>query len=135
ARKMVTEWGMNDRIGFVFYGEDDRRQMFDMGGNKEFSDDTAKAIDEEVKKLIDRLFDETRSILETHRDKLDALAKALIKHETLDAIDVDRVMRGEFVMRPTVADLLDESTRPPGPRVVNSPPANPDIPPGAIPAT
>ena len=108
--------------------------MFDIGGGKDFSEETARAIDEEVKKLIDRLYGETRSMLEMHRDKLDALGKALVKHETLDASDVDRVMRGEFVIRPTVSDLLDE-TRPPSPRVVNPPPANPDIPPGAIPAT
>jgi cell division protease FtsH len=136
ARRMVREWGMNDRIGFVFYGEDDSRpSMFDLGGAREYSDETARAIDEEVKKLIDQLYAETRSILEANRDRLDALAKALLKHETLDASDVDRVMRGEFVTRPSVSDLLDDS-RPPTPRPIPpTPPAGPELPPGVIPAT
>src|SRR5688500_10638689 len=62
ARRMVREWGMTDRLGFVFYGEDDSKTNF-MGGfgeSREYSEETAKAIDEEVKKLIDRLYEETR---------------------------------------------------------------------------
>src|SRR5205823_5477483 len=56
ARRMVRDWGMNDRLGFVFYGEDDSRPAFmEFGsGTREYSEETAKAIDEEVKKLIDR---------------------------------------------------------------------------------
>ncbi|HZN65287.1 MAG TPA: ATP-dependent zinc metalloprotease FtsH, partial [Tepidisphaeraceae bacterium] len=51
ARRMVRDWGMNDRLGFVYYGEDDNKlNMFDMGGPREYSEETAKAIDEEVKK-------------------------------------------------------------------------------------
>src|SRR5436190_5649959 len=79
ARRMVREWGMNDRMGFVFYGEDDSRPNF-MGGfgeGREYSEDTAKAIDEEIKKLIDALYDDTRRLLEANREKVDALAKAL----------------------------------------------------------
>src|SRR5205807_7168157 len=62
ARRMVREWGMNDRLGFVFYGEDDSKPNFmDFGGTgREYSEETARAIDEEIKKLIDSLYDETR---------------------------------------------------------------------------
>ena len=109
ARSMVTEWGMNDRIGFVFYGEDDQRMAaFDMGGAKEYSEETQRAIDEEVKAMIDRLFEETKALLEEHRDQVDAIARALIKHETLDSGDVDKIMRGDKVDRPTVSDLLQQ---------------------------
>src|SRR5690348_3295654 len=73
ARKMITEWGMNERLGFVFYGEDENKNaMFDMGGSKDYSEQTQQMIDEEVKKLIDRLFDETRMILEQHKDRVEA---------------------------------------------------------------
>ena len=109
ARKMVRDWGMNERLGFVYYGEDENKPSFmDMGGGKEYSEDTAKAIDEEVKKLIDKLYEETNQLLLSNKVQIEALAKALMQFETLDAIDVDRVMKGERLTKPTVGDLLDQ---------------------------
>jgi cell division protease FtsH len=108
ARRMVREWGMNDRLGFVYYGEDDTKPSFvDFGGGgREYSEETARAIDEEIKKLIDSLYDETRKLLDGNRDRVEAVAKALLKYETLDAGDIDRIMRGETLTKPTVGDLL-----------------------------
>ena len=107
ARKMITEWGMNDRLGFVFYGEDENKpNYFDFGGNREYSDETARVIDEEIKKLIDNLYNETRHLLDGQRDRIDAIAKALLKYETLDAGDIERIMRGDTLTKPTVGDLL-----------------------------
>ena len=109
ARKMITEWGMNDRLGFVFYGEDDQKMSFlGVPEGREYSEETAKVIDEEVKKLIDRLFEETVKLLEANKDRIDAVAKALLKYETLDTNDIDRIMRGDNLTRPTVSDLLDK---------------------------
>ncbi|MCC6423082.1 MAG: ATP-dependent zinc metalloprotease FtsH [Phycisphaerales bacterium] len=110
ARKMVRDWGMNERLGFVYYGEDDSKPgMFgEFGGGREYSEETAKAIDEEVKKLIDRLYEETRQLLEANRDRVEALAKALVRYETLDASDIDRLMRGETLTKPTVGELLEK---------------------------
>jgi cell division protease FtsH len=132
ARKMITEWGMNDRLGFVFYGEDENKMTFgDFGGSRDHSDETAKIIDEEVKNLIDRLYDDTRKLLETNRGPIEAMAKALIKYETLDASDVDRIMRGDVLTKPTVSDLLErESAKTDKPVTVIQPPENrsdPDI--------
>jgi cell division protease FtsH len=127
ARKMVRDWGMNDRLGFIYYGEDDSRaSMFELGGGREYSEDTAKAIDEEVKKLIDALYDETRQLLIANKDRVEALAKALMRYETLDSGDVDRVMRGDNLTKPTVGDLLDreQGKRPPMIKPVDS---GPDI--------
>jgi cell division protease FtsH len=112
ARRMVRDWGMNDRVGFIFYGEDENKMGgFDFGGGKEFSEQTQQVIDEEVKKLIDGLQDETRRLLEANRDRIEALARALLKYETLDAGDVDRVMRGDNLTKPTVGDLLEKENR------------------------
>jgi cell division protease FtsH len=110
ARRMIRDWGMNDRLGFIFYGEDDSKPnaMGGFGDGREYSEETAKAIDEEVKKLIDQTYDECRQMLETNRDKVEAVAKALLKYETLDANDIDRIMRGDNLTRPTVADLLEK---------------------------
>jgi cell division protease FtsH len=112
ARKMIRDWGMSERLGFVYYGEDDSRPgMFELGGGRDYSEETAKTIDEETKKLIDSLYDETRKILEANKDRVEAVAKALMKYETLDAADVDRVMRGEVLTKPTVTDLLEKEQR------------------------
>jgi cell division protease FtsH len=130
ARKMIRDWGMSDRLGFIYYGEDENKAgMIDVGA-REYSEDTAKAIDEEVKKLIDTLFQETRGILETNRDKIEAMAKALLKYETLDANDIDRIMRGDNLTRPTVGDMLEKEQRraatiQPGPTATD-----PDVRPG-----
>ena len=134
ARRMVRDWGMNERLGFVFYGEDDSRpNYFDMGNKTEYSQETAKTIDEEVKKLIDALYEQTRELLEKNKDKVEALGKALIKYETIDADDVARIMRGDILTRPSVSEMIDAPPPPPRRAVVISPPENPGLPPGAIP--
>jgi cell division protease FtsH len=138
ARRMITEWGMNDRLGFVFYGDDENKMsMFDFGGSKEYSNETAKAIDEEVKKLIDSLYEETRVLLENNKDRIEAVAKALIKYETLDSNDIDRIMRGDSLSKPTVSDLLDRESNRRGTTIAPSQNASdPDINlgPGTLPA-
>ncbi len=113
ARSMVREWGMNERVGFVFYGEDENKVGAWGAGAREYSEETARVIDEEVKKLITSLEVETRQTLQANRDRVEALAKALNRYETLDAADVDRLMRGEAMTRPTVNDLLERETRKP----------------------
>jgi cell division protease FtsH len=131
ARKMIRDWGMNDRLGFIYYGEDDSRpnSLGGFGEGREYSEETAKQIDEEVKKMIDSLYDESRKILEANRDKLDALAKALMRYETLDAADVDRVMRGDNLTKPTVGELLEkeQSRRPATVIQPQNDPNQPDI--------
>ncbi|HEX8340370.1 MAG TPA: hypothetical protein VF624_05630, partial [Tepidisphaeraceae bacterium] len=127
ARRMTREWGMNERVGFVFYGDDDQKQGMFGAAPAEYSQETAKIIDEEVKKLIDRLYEETRQFLDQHREQLDAVAKALMKYETLDSGEVERIMAGEQLTRPTVSELLPP---PPERKPTFSPPppqANPDL--------
>src|SRR5438874_3317625 len=132
ARKMITEWGMNDRLGFVFYGEDENKaNYFDIGGSREYSEETAKLIDGEVKTLIDSLYAETQKLLADNRDRIDALAKALLKYETLDSNDVDRLMRGDTLTRPTVSDLLEKEQGRRGTTIAPSvDPTGPDVQPG-----
>ncbi|HEX4125450.1 MAG TPA: ATP-dependent zinc metalloprotease FtsH [Tepidisphaeraceae bacterium] len=131
ARKMVRDWGMNERVGFVYYGEDENKAgFFEMGGGREYSEETARAIDEEVKKLIDRLQEESRQLLTANRDRVEALAKALMKYETLDAADVDRVMRGDNLTKPTVSDLLEQENRRDTVIAPPTEPTKPDVRPG-----
>jgi cell division protease FtsH len=112
ARRMIRDWGMNDKVGFVYYGDEDSKpSMFDMGGGKEYSEETAKLIDAEVKSLIDTLEQETKALLEANREKVDAVAMALLKYETLDGPDVERIMHGDVLTRPTVSDLLEKEAK------------------------
>ncbi len=111
ARRMIAEWGMNERLGFVFYGDDDNNPNAGLVPQKEYSDDTARLIDEEVKKLIDGLYDQTKQVLLANRDRVEAIARALIQYETLDAGDIDRIMKGDNITKPTVSDLLDKEQR------------------------
>jgi cell division protease FtsH len=107
ARRMVTEWGMSDRLGFVYHGEDmTPMRAWDALAGKEHSDETARLIDEEVKRLIDAAYAETRRMIDEHRDRLEAVAQALLKYETLDGDEVRRILAGENLDRPTVADLI-----------------------------
>lgn len=130
ARRMITDWGMSDRLGFVFYGENENKQnMFSFGGTRDHSEQTARVIDEEVKKLIDDQYAETRRLLEANKDRIEAVAQALMKYETIDTNDLDRLMKGEVLTRPTVGDLLEkeEKLRPTTTIQPGTGPGEPDV--------
>ncbi|MEO7098837.1 MAG: ATP-dependent zinc metalloprotease FtsH [Luteolibacter sp.] len=89
ARHMVCEWGMSDKLGMVEYGEGDGPVFLgrgDMGGRRtNYSESTAKIIDEEIKSFIDNAYEIATRILNEGRDKVELIAKALLEFETLDA--------------------------------------------------
>ena len=105
ARAMVTEFGMSEKLGFLQLGLDDSRQPWEQS-EKLYSEETAKLIDEEIKDIIDRAYAQTRELLEAHRTQLRDLAEALLKHETLNSDEVDRVLNGQALVKTTVGDLL-----------------------------
>lgn len=96
ARKMVTRWGLSDRLGPLAYGEEEEEVFLgrSVTQHKNVSDDTAHAIDEEIRVFIDRNYERARNILEEHRDKLKAMADALMKYETIDAEQISAIMSG-----------------------------------------
>ena len=113
ARAMVTQFGMSDRLGFQLLGFDEGRNPWEQP-EKNMSDETAKIVDEEVKRIIDTTYGEAKQVLETRRAEVQRLAEALLKYETLTAEEVDRLMKGEPLGKPTVGDLLraeQEKTR------------------------
>jgi len=108
ARRMVKEWGMDEEVGFIYYGEDDGGSpFFDLVGGRDYSDSTAEIIDRQIKRILDESYRQARKILEQHRDQLDAIAQALISHETLTGEEINALIRGESLDRPSVGDLLD----------------------------
>ncbi|MFT5423986.1 MAG: cell division protease FtsH [Phycisphaerales bacterium] len=104
ARAMILEWGMSKKLGFVRYTGSDTNEYFQP--EKDFSEDTAKIIDEEIRRLVDEAYSEAEKMLFEHWEQVEAVAKALLKYETLNADEVHAIMRGEAMDRPTVADLL-----------------------------
>jgi len=110
ARTMVAEFGMNSDLGFVYYGEDERDQFFGISSGRNYSEETARKIDAEVKKLMDEAYaDTTRMLRKENKDKLERVAKALLKYETLDGDEVIAIMRGEELRKSTIGELLDEA--------------------------
>lgn len=106
ARAMVLEWGMSDRLGFVRYAGDDTRESFVT--DKEYSDDTARIIDEEVRRLADEAYADARQMVETNWEKITAVAEALLQFETLQREDVERLLRGEKMEKPAVVQMLSK---------------------------
>ncbi|MAY73696.1 MAG: cell division protein FtsH [Phycisphaerae bacterium] len=134
ARTMITEWGMSDRLGFVRYAGEDSRESF--VAERDFSDETAKIIDEEVKRLVDEAYGDAASTLEHNWAAVERVAEALLKYETLSADDVFKLIGGEPLNKPTVSDLLADPPKSVAPPASSRGASNPqtDLPPGAIPS-
>jgi cell division protease FtsH len=87
ARHMVCEWGMSDKLGMVEYGEGDGPVFLarDMAKSRNYSEETARIIDAEIKRFIDDAYQTAERVLNEGRDKVELIAKALLEYETLDA--------------------------------------------------
>jgi cell division protease FtsH len=93
ARKMVREWGMSERIGPMAWGA--QGPVFlgeDLVHTRDYSDDTARVIDEEVEHILRQEESRARRILRLHRRGLEGVARALLEHETLDGDEVSRIV-------------------------------------------
>lgn len=95
ARQMVTQWGMSDRIGPVTFslGEEHLFLGREMANPKDFSEETAMIIDEEIRKIVSEQEENAHKILSENKDTLNRLADELLKKETLDNQDVERVLK------------------------------------------
>ncbi len=87
ARRMVTEFGMSDKLGPLSFGKRDELVFLgrEIGEQRNYSDDVARVIDEEVRAIIDKAYDRATEVLTTHRDRLVALAEKLVAEETVDS--------------------------------------------------
>lgn len=97
ARNMVTKWGLSEKMGPVMYDEDDGEVFLGMSAGakpKPHAPDTAKAIDEEVREIVDDCYSRAKSLLEENIDKLHLMAESLIDYETLNTDQIDDIMAG-----------------------------------------
>jgi cell division protease FtsH len=112
ARAMVTQWGMSDKIGPLFYGSD-QQEMFlghSTGGGNPNSESITAVIDAEVKRIVEEGYDQAKTLLTDHIDQLHALAQALLEYETLTGEEIKSVIRGEKPQR--AADMPAPSETP-----------------------
>ncbi len=95
ARKMVTEWGMSEKLGPVTFGKKDEHIFLgkEIARHKDYSEKTAIDIDEEVKRTVLEAYDISKKILTDNFDLLEALAKGLLEKETLDGDEIDSLIR------------------------------------------
>jgi cell division protease FtsH len=105
---MIMTWGMSSELGLISYSPDiaKNESVYLMTGEKEYSEKTAETIDQEVKKLADQAYKQAKELIQINKDNVDKIAKALLKYETLDAEDVNLILQGGSLDKPTVTDLL-----------------------------
>ena len=108
ARQMILTWGMSNELGPISYGPNmgTKDAIYMMPGEKEYSERTAESIDSEVKKITDQAYKKAKELAQANKDKLERIAQALLKYETLDADDVKLILEGGRLDKPTVTDLL-----------------------------
>ncbi len=97
ARNMVTKWGLSDAMGPLMYDEGGEEVFLGRTAAqpaKAMSDETALAIDKEVRAIIDECYEKARNLLEEHRGKMDMMAEALMQYETIDSEQIDAIMEG-----------------------------------------
>ena len=95
ARRMVTEWGMSEKLGPLTFGKKDE-QIFlgrEIARHKDYSEKTATDIDEEVKRLVMEAYERAKAVVSENFDFLDAIAKALLEKETLDAVEIEALVK------------------------------------------
>ena len=107
AREMVTQFGMSETLGPILYAENDEEVFLgrSVQKHKNVSEETAKTIDSEIKKIVDKSYEKTKEILNTKIDDLHTLAKGLIEYETLELEEIKELLKTGTINR---ADPEDE---------------------------
>ncbi len=113
ARKMVTQWGMSDALGTMVYGENEGEVFLgrSVTTHKNISEASMQKVDAEIRRILDEQYALARKLIEENRDKMEAMTKALLEWETIDADQINDIMAGN-------------PPRPPKPATV-TPPAEP----------
>jgi cell division protease FtsH len=138
ARRMVLEWGMADSVGPINYDDQEENPFLgrDIGRQTRYSEATAEKIDAEVSKIIDDAYRACRELLESNRDKVEVLAEALLRYETLDREEIEGLLNGVSVeeTREQEAqqrkDLESDTPVTPKPTPTPDPQPEPDFPSG-----
>jgi cell division protease FtsH len=101
ARRMVTEWGMSDKLGPLHYGADQEEVFLghSVAQSKNLSDATAAVVDSEIRHIVENAYARAQKVLTDNMDQLHMLAKALLEYEMLSGDEIKALMRGEPILR------------------------------------
>src|SRR5687768_245437 len=112
ARAMVCQYGMSDKLGMIQYGDNNEYVFLgrEMMRSKDYSERIAEEIDAEVKHIIDEGYNRARTLIETHRDKLEMLAQKLLEFETLDGTQVEEIVHHGRFTPPTEKQNIEPPT-------------------------
>jgi cell division protease FtsH len=101
ARDMVTRWGMSDALGPLQYADPDEEVFlgYSVNRQRQMSNETAQAIDKEIRKVVEDGYARAKHLLDEHRDELEKLALALLEYETLSGDEIKKVIAGEAIDR------------------------------------
>jgi cell division protease FtsH len=102
ARAMVCEWGMSDKMGPLAFGKKEGEVFLgrEMNTVQAFSEETARQIDGEVRRIVTEQYERAKQVLIEHKDQLIRIADALIEYETIDTADIEVIMKGGTMTRP-----------------------------------
>ena len=103
ARRMVTEWGLSEKLGFLAYSADEQEVFLgrSVSQQKNMSDATASQIDSEIRSIVDGAYDDATKLLKKHADQLELLAQALLEYETLSGDEIQTLIEGGTIVRNT----------------------------------
>jgi len=129
ARKMVTQWGMSDALGPMVYGENEGEVFLgrSVTTHKNISEATMQKVDDEIRRIIDQQYALARNLIETHRDKIEAMTHALLEWETIDADQINDIMDGN-PPRPPKPSQATQAPQPPKDQAPTAPAAAPPEP-------
>jgi len=115
ARRMVTQWGMSDTLGPMVYGENEGEIFLgrSITTHKNVSEATMQKVDQEIRRVIDEQYTLSRRLLEENRDKVEAMARALLEYETIDAEQINDIMAGLPPRPPKPAQPAQPPPQPP----------------------
>ncbi|MCC6609405.1 MAG: ATP-dependent zinc metalloprotease FtsH [Burkholderiales bacterium] len=115
ARRMVTQWGMSDNLGPMVYGENEGEIFLgrSITTHKNVSEATMQQVDQEIRRVIDEQYALSRRLLEENRDKVEAMARALLEYETIDAEQINDIMAGLPPRPPKPAQPAPPPQQPP----------------------
>ncbi len=117
ARKMICEFGMSEVLGPITFGRRQDAQVFlgrDIARDRNYSEEVAYSIDKEVRRMIEDAYEKTETMLKENLDKLHLIANALIEKETLEASELEQLMKdGRIAEKPTDEEVQDTISTPP----------------------